>query len=81
MKLKIGDPVICYKPIWMDNEWRSGIISNIIYNNGQCNEGVYFYLIKMCGFSYNIFPHNESILIGTITLREDKLKELGIYEK
>lgn len=78
MNLKIGDPVICYKPIWMDKEWRRGIILKINWYPGLNNNNVHFYVIRIGKDTFNIFPHNESIILDKQTLREGRLKELGI---
>ena len=78
MNLKVGDPVVCYKIMWMNNEWRRGIILNIMYYSGLNNNNVHFYVIRNGKDTFNIFPYNESIILDKQTLRVEKLKELGI---
>ena len=83
MKLKIGDPVICYKPIWMNREWRKGRIINIITTDD--GDRIYYYSISslsaynhMHNYRFNIFPNNEQIILDKESVRDEKLKELGI---
>lgn len=78
MNLKIGDPVVCYKIMWGKNEWRRGIIFNIKYWSDLNNNRVYYYEIRNDEDRFNIFPPHESIILDKQTLREDKLKEIGI---
>lgn len=81
--MKVGDPVLCYKTIWLNNEWMAkevnirGIIIDIKWYPGLNNSNVHFYVIRSNEETFNIFPQ-ESIILDKQTLREEKLKELGI---
>lgn len=43
MNLKIGDPVIVYKPIWTNNTPKQGYINEIFEVYGKTVYRVYFY--------------------------------------
>jgi len=80
MNLKVGDPVIVYKPIWMDAVYRYGYVNEIFELDGKTVYRVYFHdeggrWISGC----NIFTHKREIIkLDVEKLRDLKLKELGI---
>lgn len=84
-KFKVGDPVIFYKPIWMNSIWIKGIVDEIKYTKvyPKQDDSTIFYKIKILKDGrwidgFNIFPKSEHIKIDKETLRDWKLNELGI---
>ena len=78
--MKVGDPVIVYKPIWMNHKPKNGIINEIFEYDNKPVYRVYFY-DEMGKYKEgcNIFKYQgETIELDVITIRDRKLKELGI---
>lgn len=83
MSLKVSDPVIVYKPIWVDEKPKIGNISTIFIVNDKVVYGVKFEEEEdSCSFGNrgcNIFKHHdETIELDLTRLRSNKLKQLGI---
>ena len=80
MNLKVGDPVIVYKPIWMNNTPKQGYINEIFEVDSKTVYRVYFYNVEgewTCGC--NIFTYQEeTIKLNIEEARDLKLKDLGI---
>jgi hypothetical protein len=80
MNLKVGDPVIVYKPIWMNNTSKQGYINEIFEVDSKTVYRVYFYSEGgswTCGC--NIFTYQgETIKLNIEEARDLKLKDLGI---
>ena len=78
--MKVGDPVIVYKPIWMDNKPKSGKLVEVFELDNRVVYRVYFYdksgrWLSGC----NIFTYqNETIELDIECMRDLKIKELGI---
>lgn len=80
LNMKVGDPVIVYKPIWMNNESKRGIINEIFMFNNKTLYRVYFY-DEMGRYKdgYNIFTYQgETIELDIQKIRDLKIKDLGI---
>jgi hypothetical protein len=86
MNLKVGDPVIVYKPIWMNKVHKNGYVNEIFELDGIMVYRVYFYdeggrWVSSCNiFTHsNYFSHQgETIKLDVETERDLKLKDLGI---
>ena len=75
MNLKVGDPVIVYTPVWLNNKSKKGYIKNI-FDLG-CNKIIYF--VCLSSDIISIFPYNGDIIELDIEESRDlKLKDLGI---
>lgn len=81
MNLKVGDPVIVYKPIWMNKVHKNGYVNEIFEVDGITVYRVYFYNESgRYSSGCNIFTHQgETIKLDVETERDLKLKDLGIW--
>jgi len=80
MNLKVGDPVIVYKPIWMNNTPKQGYINEIFELDAKTVYRVYFYNEGgRWDSGCNIFTYQgETIKLDVEIERDLKLKDLGI---